>query len=315
MKLGSSRSEPRAARRRRCRLQASEFLRDLRREIEEHPAVNHVFLMRVGTTPFTREDYRVFGLNHYPLVGTFCRYMEHLLLRAPDSESKSWIAKVLVDEYGEGSDGEDHAHLYRKYLTACGVGPGEEDQEPLDSRVAEFIREHMRIVTEEPFLVGLGALGPGHEWAIPKMFVPIIDGLRRAGFTEREIVYFTLHTMQDQDHGRWLEEALSIMVRTPNRRLRCAAARCCRWRPGASSGTAYSPASCGGGNRCTFGMCGSGCACGPGAISPASRSSVRRLARGSPFIGRRFGRRPGWSRRRGRVGWAIAGSRSRGQGG
>ncbi len=196
-------------------MQASEFLRDLRREIEEHPAVNHVFLMRVGTTPFTREDYRVFGLNHYPLVGTFCRYMEHLLLRAPDSESKSWIAKVLVDEYGEGSEGEDHAHLYRKYLTACGVGPGEEDQEPLDPRVAEFIREHMRIVTEEPFLVGLGALGPGHEWAIPKMFVPIIDGLRRAGFTEREIVYFTLHTLQDQDHGRWLEEALSIMVRTP----------------------------------------------------------------------------------------------------
>lgn len=196
-------------------MQAAEFLRDLRREVEEHPAVNHVFLMRVGTTPFTREDYKVFGLNHYPLVGTFCRYMEHLLLRAPDSESKSWIAKVLVDEYGEGSDGEDHALLYRKYLTACGVGPGEEDTEPLDPRVAGFIREHLRIVTEEPFLVGLGALGPGHEWAIPKMFVPIIDGLRRAGFTEREIQYFTLHTLQDQDHGRWLEEALVRMVRTP----------------------------------------------------------------------------------------------------
>jgi pyrroloquinoline-quinone synthase len=195
-------------------LQASEFLRDLRREVEEHPAVNHVFLMRVGTTPFTREDYRVFGLNHYPLVGTFCRYMEHLLLRGPDSESKSWIAKVLVDEYGEGSDGEDHAQLYRKYLTACGVGPGEEDTEPLDPRVGEFIREHMRIVTEEPFLVGLGALGPGHEWAIPRMFVPVIDGLRRAGFAEAEILYFTLHTQQDQDHGRWLEEALRRMVRT-----------------------------------------------------------------------------------------------------
>lgn len=196
-------------------MQAAEFLRDLRREAEEHPAVNHVFLMRVGTTPFTREDYKVFGLNHYPLVGTFCRYMEHLLLRAPDSESKSWIAKVLVDEYGEGSDGEDHAHLYRKYLTACGVGPGEEDTEPLDPRVADFIGEHLRIVTEEPFLVGLGALGPGHEWAIPRMFVPIIDGLRRAGFTEREIQYFTLHTLQDQDHRRWLEEALVRMVRTP----------------------------------------------------------------------------------------------------
>ncbi len=196
-------------------MQASEFLRDLRREVEEHPAVNHVFLMRVSTTPFTREDYKVFGLDHYPLVGTFCRYMEHLLLRAPDSESKSWIAKVLVDEYGKGSDGEDHAHLYGKYLTACGVGPGEEDTEPLDPRVADFIGEHLRIVTEEPFLVGIGALGPGHEWSIPRMFVPIIDGLRRAGFTEREIQYFTLHTLQEQDHGRWLEEALVRMVRTP----------------------------------------------------------------------------------------------------
>lgn len=196
-------------------MQAPEFLKELRREVETHPAVNHVFLARVGTTPFTREDYRVFGLQHYPLVGTFCRYMEHLLLLGPDSNSKSWIAKVLVDEYGEGSHGEDHAQLYRKFLTACGVGPGEEDEEPLDPRVTAFIRTHLRLVTEEPFLVGLGALGPGHEWSIPRMFVPIIDGLRRAGFRDDEIDYFTLHTVQDQDHGRWLEEALHLLVRTP----------------------------------------------------------------------------------------------------
>ncbi len=196
-------------------MQARDFLKDLRREVETHPAVNHVFLARVGTTPFTREDYRVFGLQHYPLVGTFTRYMEHLLIHGPDSNSKSWIAKVLVDEYGEGSDGEDHAQLYRKFLTASGVADGEEDREPLDPRVIAFIREHIRIVTQEPFLVGLGALGPGHEWSIPRMFVPIIDGLRRAGYTEAEIQYFTLHTVQDVDHGRWLEEALHMLVRTP----------------------------------------------------------------------------------------------------
>jgi len=188
------------------------FLADLRQEIEHHPAVNHVFLSRIACTPFTKEDYAIFGLQHYPLVGLFCTYMEHLLLHAPDSDAKGWIAKVLVDEYGERSDGKDHAELYREFLHGCGVPPGEEDTVPLDGRVIDFIRTHMRLVTREHFLVGLGALGPGHEWAIPRMFELIIEGLRRAGFAEHEITYFTEHVEQDQDHGVWLEEALGIMI-------------------------------------------------------------------------------------------------------
>ncbi len=191
------------------------FLRELRREVELHPAVNHTFLARIATNPFTREDYKVFGCQHYPLVGMFTTYMERLLVNGPDSDSKSWLAKVLVDEYGEGSDGKDHAELYREFLTACGVAPREEDAVPLDHRVTGFIRTHLQMTAREPFLVGLGALGPGHEWSIPRMFDYLIRGLRRAGFSEDEILYFTLHTEQDIDHALWLEEALEQLIRTP----------------------------------------------------------------------------------------------------
>lgn len=187
---------------------ARDFLTRLRREVESHPAVNHSLLGRVAQVPFTREDYKVFGLQHFALVGMFTTYLEFLLLSAPNSEAKSWIAKVLVDEYGEGSDGKDHATLYREFLTCCGVQPGDEKRNLLHADVIGFIMEHIRICQEEPFLVGLGALGPGHEWAIPKMFPLIVKGLRRAGFQEKEILYFTLHMEQDVDHGRWLEEAL-----------------------------------------------------------------------------------------------------------
>jgi pyrroloquinoline-quinone synthase len=190
------------------------FLKELRREVESHAAVNHTFLARIATNPFTREDYRVFGLQHYPLVGMFTMYLERLLLNAPDSQSKTWLAKVLVDEYGEGSNGDDHATLYRDYLTACGVGPEEENQVALDERIPAFVRKHLELVTHEPFLVGLGAVGPGHEWAIPIMFSYIIEGQRRAGFTEEEINYFTLHCEQDIDHALWLEEALNDVIQT-----------------------------------------------------------------------------------------------------
>jgi pyrroloquinoline-quinone synthase len=187
---------------------ARDFLASVRREVESHPGVNHPLLGRLAQVPFTREDYLVMGLQHYPLVGTFTTYLEHLLLRGPDSDAKQWIAKVLVDEYGEGSEGKDHAELYREFLAACGATPGQDLKTPLHPAIPSFIDEHLRIVTREPFLVGLGALGPGHEWSIPRMFTQILRGLRRARFEEREIAYFSLHVEQDKDHGRWLEEAL-----------------------------------------------------------------------------------------------------------
>lgn len=190
-------------------MNSRDFLKDLRQEIAAHPGVNHLFLNRLATTPFSKEDYRVFGENHYPLVCVFTSYLEALLVRAPDSEAKLWLAKVLVDEYGEGSDGHDHAVMYSHYLSAAGGDPDFVRNGRVPRPAATFIQTHRRIVREEPFLVGLGAVGPGHEWAIPAMFHAVIPGLRRAGFTETEIAYFTLHVDQDEDHGAWLEEALA----------------------------------------------------------------------------------------------------------
>lgn len=189
-------------------MSAKRFLSELRREIERHPAVNHLFLQRIATAPFSREDYRVFGENHYPLVCVFTSYLERLLLRAPSSDSKMWLAKVLVDEYGEGSRGEDHATLYAHFLRASGSALPDDPGRRVPAAAARFIQRHQALVANEPFLVGLGAVGPGHEWAIPQMFASVIRGLERARFSPEEIQYFTLHVEQDQDHGRWLEEAL-----------------------------------------------------------------------------------------------------------
>lgn len=189
-------------------LSARRFLAELRSEIAHHPGVNHLFLNRLATSPFSREDYRVFAENHFPLVCVFTHYLELLLIRGPDSDAKMWLAKVLVDEYGEGSEGHDHAELYGQFLDATGGDSADRMSVRVPPPALRFIRTHQRIVRREPFLVGLGAVGPGHEWSIPEMFHAVIPGLRRAGFSEEEISYFTLHVEQDGDHGAWLEEAL-----------------------------------------------------------------------------------------------------------
>ena len=181
-----------------------DFLKQLRQEIEQHPAVRHDFLRTLSQGTFPRERYRVFVEHHYPLVCVFTSYMELLLLRAPDNQARLWLAKVLVDEYGGGSDGKDHPALYEAFVQATGAWGSGAVPEP----ALAYIETHQTLVRERPFLEGLGAIGPGHEWAIPAMFGALLPGLERAGFGASEIDYFTLHLLQDCNHGAWLEEAL-----------------------------------------------------------------------------------------------------------
>ncbi len=195
-------------------MDARAFLADLHAEVAANAGVGHSLLGRMDIDPRAREDFKIFSGQHYPLVGTFTRYLELLLLSAPSSSAKVWLAKVLVDEYGERSEGADHAEHYRVFMRACGWRADEIEDIPLHPAVTGFVAEHLRLCTEEPFLVGLGAVGPGHEWAIPTMFEHILKGLRPAGFAEDEIGYFTLHTAQDVDHAAWLEEALARFAGT-----------------------------------------------------------------------------------------------------
>ena len=190
------------------KLSARAFLKALREEIRSHPGVGHSLLGRMLTDPRTKHDFKILASQHYPLVANFTTYMELLLLRAPTSEAKCWIAKVLVDEYGDRSAGADHSEAYRAFMHAAGIVPGTEDSFLLHPEVVDFIKEHYRICTEEPFLVGLGAVGPGHEWSIPTMFEHVLTGLHKAGFHDKEVAYWTMHLDQDADHGAWLEEAL-----------------------------------------------------------------------------------------------------------
>ena len=51
---------------------ARTFLKELRKDVQSHVGVNHPLLCRVAHVPFTRQDYKIFGLQHYALVGNFC---------------------------------------------------------------------------------------------------------------------------------------------------------------------------------------------------------------------------------------------------
>ncbi len=197
------------------------FLSALEAEVRAHPAVLHPFLHRFAEGGLSRLQLWAFALQHYQLVRVFTLYLESLLRSVADEEVRGWLNVILTDEFARPRTYEhSHPALYRKFLRALGLS--EQDWEtvhPLPETEA-FIKRHIELTSLRHPVVGLGAVGPGHEWSIPIMFTALVEGLRKSGIEEGSLEYFTLHVTQDLEHGRLLRQALARYADTEVNRAR-----------------------------------------------------------------------------------------------
>lgn len=195
---------------------AGQFIKTLHEEVIAHEAVNHSFLKIVSSRSFSKRAWAGFGRQLYPHVHFFIPYMEELLLNTFDMRSKLVVAKILLDEYGEDAAGDSHPELFRRFFRACLASDDDSVllTSRLDTAIVDLVKAHMRMCRDEEFLVGLGAIGPAHEFAIPHMFPPIVAGLRLSGFTEREIEFFTLHVDHDVEHAEMLDGSIAQFATT-----------------------------------------------------------------------------------------------------
>jgi pyrroloquinoline quinone (PQQ) biosynthesis protein C len=191
-------------------ISTKQFLHDLNEEVKRHPAVNHAFLEMVSSRKLSKKAWMAFAQQLYPHVHFFIPYMEQMLLNTFDMNAKLIVAKILLDEYGEDAGGKSHPELFRRFARACG-GPEADAtllRTPLDEATVHLVQTHMRLCSEEPFLVSIGAIGEAHEFAIGYLFPPIVKGLRLAGFAAAEIEFFDLHVDHDVEHSQMLEECM-----------------------------------------------------------------------------------------------------------
>jgi len=200
---------------------AERFLDALEVEVRGHPALHHPFLRRFAQGGHRRLQLWTFGLQHYQLVRVFTSYLEALLKSIPNPEVRDWIHRVLEDEYAHPrSFDRSHSALYRMFLRALGLSEEDWDRAEALPETRAFITHHIELTSLRHYLVGLGAVGPGHEWAIPTMFAYLVDGLRKVGVEEKALEYFTLHMAQDLEHGRLLKMALARYAETPENQER-----------------------------------------------------------------------------------------------
>ncbi|MFZ5875210.1 MAG: TenA family transcriptional regulator [Nitrospirota bacterium] len=224
-------------------VEATNFIKSLEAEILAHEAVRHPFLARFASEPLTIEQVKAFGLQHYQLVRVFTTYMTNLLPKIPDHDAAELFRHVFDDEFGavsgrDASVGQatifrSHVHLYRDFLAAMGVRDEEWGRtRPLPETDA-YIRGHLALTRDEDFRVGLGAVGPGHEFSIPTMFKSLIAGIRRnTSLTDQQIEYFTLHVEEDVEHAEVFNQLIARHADTEDGRtmIRSGAMKSLAWR-------------------------------------------------------------------------------------
>ena len=202
-------------------LPATRFLDNLEAEVRAHPALHHPFLHRFAEGGCQRLQLWAFALQHYQLVRMFTSYLEAFVKSILEPEVRDWIHRILEDEYARPHTYDrSHSALYRRFLRALGLT--EEDWERADAlpETRGFIERHRALTALRNPIVGLGAVGPGHEWAIPTMFAYLVDGLRKSGVEEDALEYFTLHVAQDIEHGKLMHAALARYADTSENQAR-----------------------------------------------------------------------------------------------
>jgi hypothetical protein len=133
----------------------------------------------------------------------FTAYLEALTKRTPDQEIRRLVQEILEEEYMRPQQFErSHPALYRRFMRAVGFRDGEWDQVPALPATRAFIAMHLDM-TWRSWLETLGAVGPGHEWAIPRMFPPLVLGIERSvALDPSALEYFRLHIDLDVAHGQ-----------------------------------------------------------------------------------------------------------------
>lgn len=194
-------------------MNAENFIHSLEEEILHHESVHHPFLKRFSSEKLSLAQIEIFGLQHYQLVKIFVNYMTNLLPKIPDKDAARLFRTVFDDEFGQYTIFRSHPALYRNFLKALGLPDAAWGRVKHLPETMQYTEAHLELTREADFLIGLGAVGPAHEFAIPTMFEYLIQGIKKnTQLSDEEIEYFSFHIVQDKEHALVFNELISRHV-------------------------------------------------------------------------------------------------------
>ncbi|MGH7325199.1 MAG: TenA family transcriptional regulator [Candidatus Rokuibacteriota bacterium] len=181
--------------------------------------MRHPFLLRFARGGLAPWQIWAYASQHYRLVCFFPAYLQAVANWTPDDELRTLVREILEEEYMRLERLErSHTALYRRFMRAVGFVEEEWDSVPWLPATRDFVTLHLEMPLRS-WIETLGAVGPGHEWAIPRMFPFLLQGIERSlSVDHAALEYFRLHIDVDVRHGEVLQRGLLRWATTEQHR-------------------------------------------------------------------------------------------------
>ncbi|HZU04798.1 MAG TPA: iron-containing redox enzyme family protein [Chloroflexota bacterium] len=191
---------------------AQTFRSRLEAALEETHYKRHPFVTAWSRGELSREQMILWTQQHWLFVMHFPRWVAALYARCPDQDTRDYLLSNLMEEEGSYK----HTDMLLTFGEACGA-----TREQLTSaRKLPTTRALTDwgdlLVATAPFHEALAGVTVGIEGPVPGFYSRILPTLRQHyGFTEPQLINFTVHITADVDHAAKGFELLERYCRTP----------------------------------------------------------------------------------------------------
>lgn len=191
-------------------MKGKEFLDKQKSELLHHSLFNDPFLTTISSLKeFDLVKAQRFALLYYPHILRTRLYQANALGICPDEQIQGVLSNILYDEYGLGDMSQSHMQQYRQFIRAVNITPPPAEQLEIIPELNMYISTMMRLTQSENWLSAVAAVGVASEYAIPKYYGLLLEGLHKIeGITDEDLALFVGHITLDIEHAEQIEEAI-----------------------------------------------------------------------------------------------------------
>jgi pyrroloquinoline-quinone synthase len=204
-----------------------EFFEALRQARAPQHGGAHPFSRAWANGELSREQLGLWATQHYYYISMVPQQFGHLFCRLPDLDARQHLLENLLGEENPENMDKRHPSLLLDFAEACGRNRADVENAEQAGEILPSTRAMRAWLWELCAFRELGETAAGVmvalEGQLPTLYPNYVSAMKKMGFDNREIEFFTVHIEGDVEHERVGFELAARYAGTPELQRRAIA--------------------------------------------------------------------------------------------